>query len=635
MELSAIIERGIDIAGRNDRPDLRLRLEQAARRLRDPHVRVLVVGEFKQGKSQLVNALVGAPVCPVDDDIATSVPTTVRYGATPSAAILMPAPEGSLDGPQRVPTPVSFDLIPDVASERGNPGNQRGIAGVEVAVPAAVLKNGLALVDSPGVGGLSSPHSLITVSALPTAHALLLVTDASQEFTEPEMQFLRMAMRICPNTSVVLTKTDLSPHWRQIAQLDRAHLDRQGLSHVPIIPVSSALRILALQRKDQQLDAESGVPELLRHLRENVVGRSAELNRRATAQDLRTTAEQLSLSLGAERQAIEEPESTPRLLAELQQAKERADELRKNAAKWQVTLGDGIGDLITDLDYDLRDRMRRVQREAEDAIDAGDPGPIWPQFVAWFDQRVTAAVTDTFVWTNERARWLAGTVADHFEDEAIALPAIEVSQTEGVLDPVGALGDVDSGHLSLFQKSFVTMRGSYGGVLMVGLVTSIMGMALINPISLAAGVVLGGKAYQDDKRSRLARRQAEGKLLVRRQVDDVIFQVGKQLKDRIRLVQRATRDHFTQIADLYHRTIGDSVTAAQKAASLYEAEAKTRLAQLRTELAQVEWLAKAAAAVDPETEGAERRETGADRPAQSAGGRPPAAAQSAAGGPAR
>ena len=58
-----------------ERPDLATRLHRTRDRLADPNVRVLIVGEFKQGKSQLVNALVNAPVCPVDDDIATAVPT--------------------------------------------------------------------------------------------------------------------------------------------------------------------------------------------------------------------------------------------------------------------------------------------------------------------------------------------------------------------------------------------------------------------------------------------------------------------------------------------------------------------------------------------------------------------------------
>ena len=46
------------------RPDLAARARQALQRLHDPRVRVLVIGEFKQGKSQLVNALVQGPDLP-------------------------------------------------------------------------------------------------------------------------------------------------------------------------------------------------------------------------------------------------------------------------------------------------------------------------------------------------------------------------------------------------------------------------------------------------------------------------------------------------------------------------------------------------------------------------------------------
>ena len=85
QQLMALIEQGIALASSGDRTDLRRRLELARERLQAPDIRVIVVGEFKQGKSQLVNALVNAPVCPVDDDIATAVPTTVRYGEAAAA----------------------------------------------------------------------------------------------------------------------------------------------------------------------------------------------------------------------------------------------------------------------------------------------------------------------------------------------------------------------------------------------------------------------------------------------------------------------------------------------------------------------------------------------------------------------
>ena len=89
---------------------------------------------------------------------------------------------------------------------------------------------------------------------------------------------------------------------------------------------------------------------------------------------------------------------------------------------------------------------------------------------------------------------------------------------------------------------FVALRGSYTGVLMVGLLTCLAGMALVNPYSVAAGVVLGRKAYKDDAAARLQRRRNEAKAAVRRYIDEVVFQVNKHLKDRLRLVNRTLRD---------------------------------------------------------------------------------------------
>ena len=95
------LELAIQGARAYQREDLAERLSSARRLLADSTVMVHVVGEFKQGKSQLVNALVNAPVCPVDDDIATAVPTVVRYAAATEVALVR---EGS--PPERTEVPV-------------------------------------------------------------------------------------------------------------------------------------------------------------------------------------------------------------------------------------------------------------------------------------------------------------------------------------------------------------------------------------------------------------------------------------------------------------------------------------------------------------------------------------------------
>ncbi|WP_240645993.1 dynamin family protein [Georgenia sp. SYP-B2076] len=631
VDLVQLVESTIELVSAGDRADLRRRLEQTRRRLLDPSIRVIVVGEFKQGKSMLINALVNAPVCPVDDDVATSVPTVVRHGDTPSAVVLTARTDGPGDGePVLERQPVRIEDLPQFVSESGNPGNERRLVAAEVTLPRAVLAGGLAVVDSPGVGGLDSSHALTTLTALPTADAMLLVSDASQEYTEPEIRFLRQAMRVVPSVACVLSKTDLYPQWRRVADLDRAHLAHVD-PDIPLIPVSSVLRLHAAQHTDKELNEESGFPALVSYLRHQIVGNAERLQQRSVMQDLLSTTENLRMSLQSELAALEDPERSPQMIVALEAAKDRADEQRRRSARWQVTLNDGVSDLISDMDFDLRDRMRAVQRDAEAAIDAGDPAPVWEQFSDWLEQRVASAVSETFIWTNERSQWLAEQVATLFAEDVVSLPVLRVDDTEDVLDPVAPVPHLDADVVGPIQKVLIGMRGSYGGVLMFGLLTGLAGMALVNPISVGAGLLMGGKAYREDKKARLKRRQVEAKVIVRRQVDDVVFQVGKQLRDRLRLVQRTTRDHFTEIAEEHHRSLADSVLAAQKAANTYAAVREQRIKELKVELKRVEVLRRHAEAlggpaVEVRAAGAAARAVGSARSAPG-----PAAAQPGGG----
>lgn len=60
------------------------------------------------------------------------------------------------------------------------------------------------------------------------------------------------------------------------------------------------------------------------------------------------------------------------------------------------------------------------------------------------------------------------------------------------------------------------------------------------------------------------------------------------------MVQRETRDHFTEIADEHHRSLTDSVAAAQKAAATYAVERDLRMKEIRTQLKTVDALHQAA-----------------------------------------
>ena len=114
-------------------------------RLDAARLRVLVVGEAKRGKSTLVNALLGRDVLPSGVTPLTAVTTTVRYGDDERAEVRF------LDGhDEKHP----LTALPDLVTERGNPGNRRRIADVTVYVAAPVLAGGVELADTPGTGSV-------------------------------------------------------------------------------------------------------------------------------------------------------------------------------------------------------------------------------------------------------------------------------------------------------------------------------------------------------------------------------------------------------------------------------------------------------------------------------------------------
>jgi dynamin family protein len=576
-----VVDLALNAITRYRRPDLETRLRRARARLLDDHVRVLVAGEFKQGKSMLVNGLVGAPACPVFDDVSTAVPTVVRHADEPAVTLVrMPDPDGET-APR---TPVPVERLAEFASELGNPGNRARLSHVEVGLPRPFLTGGLELVDTPGVGGLTSVHGAATMAALPSADAVLLVSDASQEYTAPEIDFLRQAISVCPNAACVLTKTDLYPEWRAIAERNRGHLAAAGIA-VPLFTVSSSVRWHALLNSDTELNAESGYPPLVSYLRKEVLGRADDLARRSTAHDVCAVADQLAGGLRAEQSVRQNPEQVDELIGRLTVAEQRATSLKERSARWQQTLNDGVADLNADIDYDLRDRLREIVREAEEALDSGDPTKTWDQFANWLQQASASAASANFVWATQRARYLAGRVAEHFDAEREQLLPAMRTEPADPFRPVRPPTVRDGEKLTIGKRALTGLRGGYMGMLMFGMLGTLVGFAsIVNPLSIGAGLLLGGKSIGEERKRIVTKRQNDAKAALRRYIDDVTFHVGKDSRDMLRGMQRDLRDHFTAIAEEMKRSLQESLQAAQNSVRASTSERDARLAEIEQEL---------------------------------------------------
>jgi hypothetical protein len=598
-QATAAVELGIKACDAYRRPDLSARLATAKGTLASPGIHIVVAGEFKQGKSSLVNALLGAAICPVDDDVATAVPTYVRYGPELQAEVLFDS-----QPPRREAIAID-DVRRYVVEQSGNgtgpahplDGTGNRVAGVDVHLPRKMLTSGLVVVDTPGVGGLGSAHAAASLAAISMADAVLFVTDASQELTRTEVDFLRRARDLCGTVLCVLTKIDFYPSWRVIRQLDEQHL--RGEDGMPVLPVSSTLRSRAVRTNDTALNTESGFPDLVSFVNERVAARGAAKLAAEAAGEVTAVCRQLEMQFEAERAALADPEAAKRVIDELTAAKARVESLRSAAAKWMQTLSDGVADLSSDIDHDLRARIRNVIQEADDAMEVNDPADNWPEMEAWLQARTSYELLANYTLLRRRADDLSEQVGEHFREVSG-----DVLEQFAVYNPTPLLTQAQIDHniklekMSVGKQTLVAIRSTYGGMIMFTMLSSMAHIAL-GPLGIGIGLVMGRKGLRDEKERQLQQRRGQAKNAIRRYCDEVSFVTGKDSRDTLRRIQRQLRDHYSARADELNRSNATALQSANDVAKRTQSERDKRLKDLDAELTRLRVLRERATAVSP------------------------------------
>lgn len=160
---------------------------------------VACVGQFKRGKSTLLDALLGDPVLPVGVTPVTAVPTIVRYGPRREARIR------DADGTWRA---IAVDSLRDYVSEERNPGNVKRVTAAEVLEPSALLGNGLCLVDTPGLGSVYDANTQATLTFVPHVDVALVVIGTDPPLSGDELRLIESATQHLNELLVVLNKAD-------------------------------------------------------------------------------------------------------------------------------------------------------------------------------------------------------------------------------------------------------------------------------------------------------------------------------------------------------------------------------------------------------------------------------------------
>ncbi len=572
------------IAEAHDRDDLAERMRQRIERLDSRRVRVLIAGDFKQGKSTLVNALVDHEICPAHPDFATSVPTAIQHGEQPAAVIYR---DVDADEPE-----VQGIAVDDVGlwvseTEGADPERDR-VRSCEVALPVEWLSSGIEIVDMPGYGGLDATAGARIVAELREANAVLFVSDASQELTAPELAFLETAVRHCGNVTCVLSKIDAYVDWRLIRDIDTGHLQRAGLD-VPIVPVSALLHLTATRRSRPEFDAESGIEELIRLVSQRIVADVEHAEVAESAADIESTLAQLRGVVLAELGALD-PERQAGIVAELQATLRNVDDLRHDSAAWHRFLRDSTDDLRVSTLDEFELAIRDIASEADSVIGANDPTVIWDEFQAWLRARATRTVSELYT---------------HLSDEVVALEHRLVEQlviTEddvlqigtGLSSPfVGALRlDVFEDRQVADKATDVAISGSWSAAEpLLGIGGFIPGLG---PVSLAvagvAALVFGRRALRERKARAIEGRREQARAHLTDYVGEVQRLVTKSVDRYTNQLYRTMRDSVLRRADELERSISDALRRANAAGSIGTADRARKMSDLGAELAVADGL---------------------------------------------
>jgi Dynamin family len=262
------------------------------------------IGQFKRGKSTLINALIGGPVLPSGFIPVTTVPTIVRFGDERAARVRRQSGEW-----QEIPL---ADLSLYV-SEEHNPENASGIAGVEVFVPTPLLKDGMCLVDTPGLGSVFAGNTSSTHDFLPRIDAGLVVIGADPPLAGEELKLVEAVGQQVRELILVLNKADRTTDAERTAAGEFAQQQLEKRLHRAAGPVFEVSALERLEGRGPDRDWD----KLLETLQQLTLDSSYRIVRDACERGIGRLSEQLFAIVVEEREALCRPisESEQRVAA--------------------------------------------------------------------------------------------------------------------------------------------------------------------------------------------------------------------------------------------------------------------------------------------------------------------------------
>jgi predicted GTPase len=525
-----ILETLVDVAGQVGVDPIATEAADLRERLAEGRFFVVCVGQFKRGKSTLLNALVGSDVLPIGVVPVTAIVTVLRYGAEPRARVRFRAGDW---------TPMEVRDLRQYVTETENPENRKGVAAVEVFVPSEQLRSGLCLVDTPGLGSVFAGNTEATREFIPQIDAALVVIGADPPISGAELDLIEEVAKQIQHVVVVLNKADkLTMEEREEGRAFAENVLRQRLGREvgPILEVSAVERATGGTTRDW-----ARLEEKLQSLART----SHEVVREARERGVRRLASRLVREIDEHRDALVRPH---------EESARRVAALQRSVAEAERTL--------SELDYlfkAVQDGLARTfEKERESFL-----GRALPVSVGVLDRRIdeAAAAKDLAALATEIAQIVARGSVDEWRREVA--PVAEQLYAKAVGRFVEIANDFLRRVADPRDPALAALPESFDPVLGFRTKPRFYFTDLLAVASPSLGARLGGIT----RAGRLAAAKKDSKEYIERLLSTnsarVVNDFSEQVLESRRMVQAELREHLRAVVRSAENAVAR--TAARRA----------------------------------------------------------------------
>ena len=288
--------------------DIASELKSESDKLKNEYLYLVVIGQFKRGKSTLINALIGNDLLPTAVLPLTSIITMIKFGEQQKVKIIFEDESVLI---------ILHHELHNYITESGNPKNEKKVKLVEILSPSEFLKDGIVLIDTPGIGSLFLHNTKSTKSFIPKIDAAIFVLSVDPPITQTEFQFFEEVRSNVNKFYFVMNKVDLADKksGKEIIDYTKNILSSTNLPagqavhniEPKVFPISAKLALEERLCNDKSKLPTSGILSLENEIKSSIRSEKFSILQSSVKRKFDKYISQLSFSIELEQNALRTP----------------------------------------------------------------------------------------------------------------------------------------------------------------------------------------------------------------------------------------------------------------------------------------------------------------------------------------